>query len=81
MFAIGRGSGVARRFESVPVVANEPSDISILKPGKTAAKNFRLKNTSSLSSAGARHAIGYRELDEHFDRVCAERITPNLVRR
>jgi hypothetical protein len=29
MFAIGRGSGMARRFESVPVVP--PSDISILK--------------------------------------------------
>jgi hypothetical protein len=37
IFAMGRGSGKARRFESVPGDANEPSDISILKPGSTAA--------------------------------------------
>jgi hypothetical protein len=42
MFAIGRGSGVARRFESESLVANEPIDISILKPGKTTATvNFQ----------------------------------------
>src|SRR5579862_5736592 len=38
MFAIGRGSGVARRFESVAGDANEPTDISKLKPGKRTAK-------------------------------------------
>ncbi|MGC1554430.1 MAG: hypothetical protein WA806_16775, partial [Bradyrhizobium sp.] len=38
IFAIGRGNGVARRFESMGT--NEPSDISLLKPGKTAAINF-----------------------------------------
>src|SRR5487761_260192 len=42
IFAIGRGSGVARRFESEPGDANEPIDISILKPGKrTALANFQ----------------------------------------
>jgi hypothetical protein len=39
IFAMGRGSGMARRFESVSGDANEPSDISILKPGSTTA-NF-----------------------------------------
>jgi len=38
MFAIGRGNGAGRRFESVPEDANEPIDISILKPGKRTAK-------------------------------------------
>ena len=53
--AMGRGSGVKRRFESIDV--NEPSDISILKPGGSTAKtdgnNFFSTNTSSLLSAGA----------------------------
>jgi hypothetical protein len=42
IFAIGLGSGVARRLESGPADANEPIDISILKPGSTTATaNFR----------------------------------------
>src|ERR1700761_8024905 len=37
MFAIGRKSGVARRFESASGEANEPSDIRGLKPGRRTA--------------------------------------------
>ncbi len=59
MFAIGRGSGVARRFESVTADANEPSDISILKPGKRTAINFFQENLNTiLFSLGNRRAIG-----------------------
>src|SRR5579864_8182629 len=44
--AIGRGNGVARRFESVLLVP--PSDISILKPGKRTAINFFQRNLSTI---------------------------------
>jgi hypothetical protein len=43
MFAIGRGSGTARRFESGPTDANEPSDMGWLKPGRRTAA-VRLQN-------------------------------------
>src|ERR1700720_950218 len=58
MFAIGRGNGAGRRFESVPEDANEPIDISILKPGRTTAitlfqkkyvSHYSLKVTSAQS--------------------------------
>jgi hypothetical protein len=38
MFALALGSGTARRLESRPVDANEPSGIGQLKPGKRTAK-------------------------------------------
>jgi hypothetical protein len=42
MFALALGSGTARRFESKPTDANEPSGIGQIKPGRrTAAVRFQ----------------------------------------
>src|SRR5579872_4910729 len=76
IFAIGRGSGMARRFESLD--ANEPGGISILKPGETTAIEFFKNNVLhySLPMSAAQSPAGVSGV--HFGRVCAERITPPL---
>src|ERR1700722_2705773 len=75
MFAIGRGNGAGRRFESVPEDANEPIDISILKPGRTTAITLFQKICQSLFSEGDLRAIGYPPRNEHSGGVCAGSIT------
>jgi hypothetical protein len=40
MFALSRGTGTARRFESVPADADEPINMGTPKPGSTTAMSF-----------------------------------------
>src|SRR5579872_2824379 len=63
-------------FGKWALVANEPSDISILKPGKRTTINFFQKKEPhhySLPAAAAQSADRFSE--PHFGGVCAERIT------
>src|SRR3569832_2984690 len=72
MFAIGRGSGVARRLESVPEDANEPIDLSILKTGRTTATAY-FQNIPPLFSRVVGFAFSLPDSAEHFGQLCAER--------
>jgi hypothetical protein len=75
MLALVLGSGTARRLESVPTGANEPSGMGQVKPGRrTATARFqgepRLLFLYHLVGATRR-----RFAASHFRLVCAARIT------
>src|SRR5947207_14733824 len=81
IFAFGLGSGTARRFESKPPDANEPSDMGQLKPGRrTAALAFstihRLLFLYRVPGA-MRQPVAASD----FVRLCAGRITRIGARR
>src|SRR6187200_747028 len=73
MFALVLGSGTARRFESIPLDANEPGGIGQVNPGRRTAMS--LQGNPHLLFLYDVGAIGASAAAAHFGRVCAGSIT------
>src|SRR4030088_134466 len=75
MFALALGSGTARRFESNPTDANEPSGIGQIKPGRRTATVRRQPEPRLLFLHHAIRAMRELPAASHFGRVCAGSLT------
>src|SRR5476651_1194182 len=74
MFALALGRGTARRFESKPTDANEPSDIGQVKPGRRTAKSRLVYYSLTMSRAQCGSRPFHRILSE-----CVREASPIVI--